>query len=197
MLLPLRTSARRCLLAALVVLVLPVSAADASAAKLTGPITAFAPAPPRDIPRDIVRIAQGEFAKGVREVPMGSNNSAEIARYRSALIPHARGGAWCAYFASWVTRQAGVPIGPRGDGFAGAAGIAAWARRTGRWRRVPAPGDIAVYVGHTGIVASVSGSRMTTIEGNWSDRVSRLDRSRYEALGFARIAVGDHPTRSR
>ena len=47
-------------------------------------ITAPAPAPHVDIPRHIVRIARAEFAKGVREVPMGSNNSAEIARYRSA-----------------------------------------------------------------------------------------------------------------
>jgi hypothetical protein len=59
---------------------------------------------------------------------------------------------------------------------------------------MPRPGDLAVYNGHVGIVTSVADSRMTTIEGNWSDRVSRLRRSRGEALGFARIAVGDHRT---
>jgi hypothetical protein len=50
---------------------------------------------------------------------------------------------------------------------------------------------VAVYVHHAGIVESVDGTRMTTIEGNWSDRVSHLSRGRGEALGFARVAVGD------
>jgi hypothetical protein len=149
------------------------------------------------MPAEIVRIAKAEFHKGVREMPLGSNDGPAIARYRSALSPRPRGGAWCAYFASWVTRRAGAPLGARGHGIAGVAGITGWALRTGRWRRLPRPGDVAVYPGHAGIVVSVRGSRMTTVEGNWSNRVSRLHRSRYEAIGFARVAVGDHRLRAR
>lgn len=167
-------------------------AADRSQPNLTGPITAPAPASKRDIPRDIVRIARGEFARGVREVPRGSNDSPGIARYRGSLRPRPRPAAWCAFFVSWVTKRAGAPIGPHGDGLISAAGIASWAQRTGRWRHTPRPGDLVVYTGHVGIVASVRGARMTTIEGNWSDRVSRLNRSRAEVRGFVRIAVGDH-----
>jgi hypothetical protein len=181
MLSPLTTVPLRCALLAVVVLC--ALGGEASAAS--------------DMPADIVRIARAEFDKGIREIPSGSNNSARIARYRGALFPRARGGAWCAYFASWVTRRAGAPLGSRGRGIASAAGIRAWAQRTGRWRHLPRPGDVVVYTGHAGIVVSVTGSRMTTIEGNWSDRVSRLSRSRHEAQGFARVAVGDHRTRRR
>jgi hypothetical protein len=167
--------------------------ADASAASapdLAGAIVAPTPAPRLDIPRDIVRIARGEFAKGIREVPRGSDNSAAIARYRGAVVPRPPRAAWCVFFASWVTKSAGAPLGAHGSGLMSADGVSAWARRTGRWRHTPRPGDVAVYTGHVGIVASVSGNRMTTIEGNWSDRVSRLYRNRSAALGFARLAVG-------
>lgn len=166
----------------------------AASAELDGPVVAPALVHRRDIPRQIVRIADGEFRKGIRETPPGSNNSREIARYRAALRPRPSGGAWCAYFASWVARQAGAPIGRHGSGIAGAAGVAAWARSTGRWRRAPRPGDLAVYGGHVGIVVAVRGSAMTTIEGNWSDRVSRLSRSRRDAFGFARVANVGHLT---
>lgn len=171
------------------ILVAGVLTCDASAAALTAPPEAPSIAQTRDIPADIVSIARAELRKGVRESPMGSNDSPAIARYRRALVPHAHGGPWCAYFASWVTRRAGAPIGSGGSGIASAAGIRAWALRTGRWRRLPRPGDIAVYPGHVGIVASVSGSRMITVEGNWSNRVTQLSRRRYEALGFARPYV--------
>jgi len=148
----------------------------------------------RDIPSDIVRIARGELDAGVGETPLGSDDSRQIAIYRGALIPRFRPAPWCAIFVSWVTKSAGAPIGRRGRGIASAAGIASWAQRTGRWTHRPRAGDVAVYVGHAGIVASVNGSHMVTIEGNWSNRVSELNRRQGEALGFARVAVGDHPT---
>ncbi len=164
-------------------------------ASALGPVAATGYIQQRDIPSDIVRIATGEFDAGVRETPLGSDNSLRVAVYRGALVPHARPAPWCAIFVSWVTKSAGVPIGRRGAGIESAAGIASWAQRTGRWRHRPLAGDVAIYVGHAGIVTSVSGSRMTTVEGNWSNRVSRLDRRQSEALGFARVAVGDHRLR--
>jgi hypothetical protein len=192
---PLTSASYRCALAAIAVA--GALASDASAADFTAPPEMPSVGQTRDIPADIVRIARAELDKNIREVPMGSNNSAAIARYRSALVPRPHSGPWCAYFASWVTRRAGTPLGSHGNGIASAAGIRAWALRTGRWRHLPRPGDVAVYVGHVGIVASVSGSRMTTIEGNWSNRVTQLSRRRYEAIGFARVAVGDHATARR
>lgn len=178
----------RCALSAIAVAA--ALAADASGAALRAP-----PAPTRDIPADIVGVARAELDKGIRESPLGSNNSKAIARYRGALDPRPHGGPWCAYFASWVTRRAGAPLGSRGSGIASAAGIRAWAERTGHWRHLPRPGDVAVFSHHVGIVVYVAGSRMTTIDGNWSNRVSRVSRRRYEAIGFARVAVGDHRIR--
>src|SRR4051812_14273998 len=163
------------------------SAADAFHAGVAIATPGSASSP--DVPAQVVAIARAEFAKGIREVPRGSDNSAEIARYRGALVPRARRpAAWCAYFASWVTRQAGAPIGRHGAGIASSAGIASWAQRTGRWTHKPRPGEIAVFRGHTGIVVAVHGARMTTIDGNWSDRVSQVARRRGDALGFARVA---------
>jgi hypothetical protein len=170
------------------------AATPAGDSVFTGPVATGSEIQKRDIPADIVRIAEGEFEAGVRELPLGSDDSPEIALYRGAMSPRARPEAWCAIFVSWVTRSAGAPIGRRGAGIASAAGIESWARRTGRWTHRPRPGDVAVYVGHAGIVESVARARMTTIEGNWSNRVSHLYRRQSEALGFARVAVGDHAT---
>jgi hypothetical protein len=184
--------ARRSLLLGLLLAMAAAPAASGAAppgGALTGPI-ATGSVQRRDIPADIVRIAQGELEAGVRELPLGSDDSPQIALYRGAIVPRARPEAWCAIFVSWVTRAAGAPIGARGAGIVGVAGIESWARRTGRWTHRPRAGDVVVYSGHAGIVTSVRGSRMQTVEGNWSNRVSGLDRRRADALGFVRIAVG-------
>jgi hypothetical protein len=47
------------------------------------------------------------------------------------------------------------------------------------------------------VVATLTGFRMTTIDGNWSNRVTQVSRRRHEALGFARVAAADHITRLR
>src|SRR5437773_11870420 len=64
----------------------------------------------------IVRLSQAELARGVREVPDGSNNSRSITRYRTATVGAMRGAPWCAYFASYIAKRAGVPLGWHGEG---------------------------------------------------------------------------------
>jgi hypothetical protein len=176
--------------AALSVCMLAPPASAAAPTGLGGRVQAPSLGERIDIAHDIVLLARAEYDRGVQEVPRGSDYSPDIARYRAALSPRARGGPWCAYFVSWVARAAGVPIGRGGAGIAGTGGIASWAQRTGRWTHLPRPGDVAVFGGHAGIVESVSGSRMTTIDGNWSNRVSEVHRSRGEAIGFARLVPG-------
>src|SRR5690242_18135781 len=68
---------------------------------------------------------------GQAEQPPGSNDSARIAQYRTATAGSGV-GPWCAYFVSWVARQAGMPLGDHGEGFGSVDQLYAWAQRNGR-----------------------------------------------------------------
>ena len=140
----------------------------------------------------IVSIAEGEV--GQAEQPPGSNDSPRIAAYRTATVGAQAGEPWCAYFASWVARQAGEPIGDQGQGLGYVGDIWSWAQQTGRAIPngpgvVPTPGDLIVFGDHhVGIVEAVrpDGS-IQTIEGNYSDQVSRVIRGSGEASGYVRM----------
>jgi CHAP domain len=139
----------------------------------------------------IVKLARAEV--GQREAPMGSNDSPRIAEYRSA-VPGGPVGPWCAYFASWVSKQNGTPLGERGQGFARVDDVYAWAQRTGRAVPngpgvVPKPGDLIIWDEHMGIVESVlPDGRVRTIEGNSSDQVSQRVHEAGSALGYVRMS---------
>ena len=140
----------------------------------------------------IAGLAQREV--GQREEPMGSNDSARIAQYRTA-VPGGGVGPWCAYFASWLAREAGTPLGERGQGFARVDDVWAWGERTGRVvpggaAATPQPGDLIIWDEHMGVVESVlpDGS-IQTIEGNSSDQVSRrTHRPGQPVIGYVRPA---------
>ena len=139
----------------------------------------------------MVAMAQAEV--GQAEQPPGSNNSPRIAQYRSATAGAPGPGPWCAYFVSWLARNAGVPVGDHGQGFGSVDALYAWAQKSGR--AVPAssgqnprPGDLIVWDEHIGIVESVlPDGRIQTIEGNSSDRVSRRVHPQGDALGYVRL----------
>ena len=139
----------------------------------------------------VVRIAEGEV--GQAEQPPGSNDSPRIALYRSATAGSGV-GPWCAYFASWCARQAGMPLGDAGQGFGSVDALYAWAQRSGRAVAngpgvVPRPGDLIVLHEHVGIVEGVlPDGRVETIEGNESNRVSRNLRAGTEAVGYVRMS---------
>jgi hypothetical protein len=78
----------------------------------------------------IVAIAEGQL--GQPEQPPGSNESPAIAQYRTATAGAVPGAPWCAYFASWVARQAGEPIGSEGQGLGAVSEIWSWEQSTGR-----------------------------------------------------------------
>lgn len=134
--------------------------------------------------------AQGEL--GVAEAPPGSNDGERIATYRSAVAGSYAGAPWCAYFVSWAAAQAGTPIGDTGQGYGAVSQIADWGARTGRLLPAgaePQPGDIILFGGaHVGLVESVNpDGSLTTVEGNSSQAVSRVQRQRGEATGFVRL----------
>lgn len=144
-----------------------------------------------DAGADIARIARAELRRAPVELPRGSDAGAAIARYDAATVGARPGQPWCAYFASWVARAAGHPIGPRGRGIASAGAMAAWARRTGRWSHRPTPGSVLVLPAHVGVVVAVHGARITSVEGNWSNKVSRVERSAREPLGYLAAPAPD------
>ncbi|MCW2998548.1 MAG: hypothetical protein JWN65_2097 [Solirubrobacterales bacterium] len=120
----------------------------------------------------MIAMAQAELQAGVAEQPPGSNDAPRIAEYRSAT---AGGGVgpWCAYFVSWLARQAGTPVGEAGQGFGNVDALRGWAERTGRTTGTPAPGELVVWDEHIGLVTGVDpDGTVRTIEGNSSNAVS-------------------------
>src|SRR5215470_8899164 len=133
----------------------PVSAAApaasttsfASQLQSAGATTSLAPTQPTSAGQAILNAVRPEV--GVAEQPPGSNDSPRIAQYRQATAGSGV-GPWCAYFASWAARQAGVPLGDQGQGFGSVSSVYAWAQKTGR--AIPAganvrpqPGDLIVW----------------------------------------------------
>jgi len=140
----------------------------------------------------MVQIASAEV--GQSEQPPGSNDSPRIADYRSATAGNPGPGPWCAYFVSWVARQAGVPLGDQGQGFGSVDALYSWAQQTGRAYtpgsgRTPQPGDLIVFHEHIGLVESVDANgAIHTIEGNSGDQVARRVHAPGDAIGFVRMS---------
>ena len=139
----------------------------------------------------IVKDAQAELARNVHEVPDGSNNSRDISRYRTATSGAMRGAPWCAYFASYIAKRAGVPLGWHGEGMGYVPYIRDWAHKTGRWRHTPKPGYLITFPEHVGVVEHVySNHTLSAIEGNAGNAVRREYHRWSEATGYVRLADG-------
>jgi len=140
----------------------------------------------------IVAIAESQL--GQTEQPPGSNESAAIAQYRTATAGATPGAPWCSYFASWVARQAGEPIGEGGQGAGAVSEVWSWAQSSGRAIPngpgvVPKPGDLIVFGDeHVGIVRDVlPNGQIQTIEGNYENEVAANVRSPTEATGYVEM----------
>ena len=141
----------------------------------------------------LVAIAESQL--GQTEQPPDSNESAAIAQYRTATVGAMPGEPWCAYFASWVARQAGEPLGAQGQGLGSVGEIWSWAQSSGRAITngpgvVPKPGDLIVFGDeHVGIVRDVLPSgQIQTIEGNYENKVAANVRSPGEATGYVSMS---------
>jgi CHAP domain len=168
-----------------------------SASQLAGAGGAYAAGDPSAsgdaLGQRIVAIAEGQAGRA--EEPLGSNEGASIAMYRSATAGAMPGAPWCAYFASWVARQAGEPIGSSGQGLGSVAEIWSWAQSTGRAIAngpgvVPKPGDLIVFGDeHVGIVRGVlPNGEIETVEGNYENKVALNVRSPSEPTGYVEMS---------
>jgi CHAP domain len=140
-------------------------------------------------------LAAAESQIGQTEQPPGSNESPAIAQYRGATAGAVPGAPWCAYFASWATRQAGEPLGAQGEGLGSVSAIWSWAQSAGRAVAngpgvTPKPGDLIVFGGeHVGIVRGVlPNGNIQTIEGNYENKVSLNERPPGEATGYVSMS---------
>ncbi len=139
----------------------------------------------------IVEIAQQELAAGAKE------SDGSYLKYTGGV--HAE---WCAYFASWVLKEAGVPFenGP----LPAVAGILAYAKNKNMFTAKgtsgfsPQPGDMVIYKegkrpypSHINIVISYdpSSAKVTTIGGNESSMIkqSSIEINSPAITGFMRI----------
>lgn len=103
---------------------------------------------------------------------------------------------WCCTFVNWTFMTAfGYDIGSRltYGGTAACSNSAQLFKSADAWRNTPEVGDQAFFlsgggINHTGIVVEVNGSSFTTIEGNYSDKVSsvRHNTGASDVAGFGR-----------
>jgi hypothetical protein len=146
--------------------------------------------------RKILALALDEHAKGVREVPAGSNRGPELDKYLPDFTKKLGkpGPPWCCFFYSWVVREAlGVwPLGRR-HGSCSAARVGA--AKLGLWLPAQAalanhhvmPGDAFILArGHIGFVLRLSDTHMNTIEGNTGHRlkIGMRELADPQLLGF-------------
>ncbi len=131
--------------------------------------------------------SQDQYGAGVADSPANSGCNPYTAYFGDGSGGCAAGlrkNEWCADFAAWVWRQAGVSFV---YGFSGSdinawsASFYFWGLATGNWHPLssgysPQPGDVAVYgnlteepgPGHVGIYVGGSASSPTVVNGNWA-----------------------------
>ena len=133
---------------------------------------------------DVLDIARAEI--GVQEVPLNSNRGPRVEEFQ-ATVGCGPGDAWCACFVYWCFNQAAKNLGKKNPLVKTGGALASY--RLSATKKIPAaearnnpglikPGQIFVMdfgggKGHTGIIESVNGGFMDTIEGNTNDQSSR------------------------
>ena len=181
-----------------IIVVAALLGAGSASASVTIPVNPDPP--PANAEQDavrkaIVRLANLELKKNVRE-RRGNN----VPRYRGGkgkVAPYSIRDAWCVAFGTWVWKKAGIDAflttrylrtAYGGDALAVQVNdLSIWARRNGHWTYRARPGDLIAYgTRHLGIVTSVNrkGRAVWSIEGNQSDAVTRVKIPMTEVVGY-------------
>ena len=127
-----------------------------------------------------------EVAKTQVGYQEGSNNNTKYGAWYGA-----NNNAWCVMFISWCAEKAGIPTSviPK---MASTTAMCNWFGENNRLHLrtsmyIPLPGDIVFFTGngtkgglrHTGMVEAVNGTTLITIEGNYSDKVTRREYTNF------------------
>ncbi|EBQ8762752.1 CHAP domain-containing protein [Salmonella enterica] len=120
---------------------------------------------------DVIEIAKTQI--GTSEEPKGSNWGEAVEKYLRAVSINFP-APWCAAFVVWCHKEAGVDSIPHTGGV-----LDMWNKAYKQHAVLnPQPGDVFIQDhgggnGHAGIVESVNGQTINTIEGNTNDEGSR------------------------
>ncbi|MEX8518329.1 MAG: peptidoglycan-binding protein [Leptothrix sp. (in: b-proteobacteria)] len=137
----------------------------------------------------VLQVAGAEEQKKVREEPRNSNSGPQVDEYlrRAGVEP---GLAWCCAFVYWCFDEAAKAMHRSNPMFKTAGCLAHWngapskgAKRIQRFQAVADPGliqpgmvfimDTGGGTGHTGLVESIQGGFINTIEGNTDASLTR------------------------
>lgn len=127
---------------------------------------------PENLASATLRIALTQV--GVQEQPKGSNSGPKINMYLKSVGLNP-GYSWCMAFVYWCTSQAAIQLGVKNPLIKTGGVLKQWNETTLRKlvnrSSSVSPGDIFVMdfgkgTGHTGIVVSVKGGLIETVEGN-------------------------------
>lgn len=126
-----------------------------------------------------IRIALSQ--EGVREIN-GSNSGPEVDKYLASVHTDP-GNPWCSAFASWCIMQAAEALGITPEISFSASTYGLWTKN--QTLQMATPTDNCVFlinhglskqgsrIGHVGLVVSVDGNNLETIEGNTNAGGSR------------------------
>lgn len=147
----------------------------------------------------VIEVAKKEIGK--EEIPVGSNWGPNVKMYLDSVginFP----ASWCMGFVHWCFDQACKQLCINNPLFKSGGVLSVWNHTDPNKRTTqPKPGDVFIMdfgggLGHTGIVLSVDGDKIHTIEGNTNDTGSREGyevckkvRSINKCKGFIRVAA--------
>jgi peptidoglycan hydrolase-like protein with peptidoglycan-binding domain len=146
----------------------------------------------------VLEIASGEV--GTKEEPLGSNSGKRVNDYLKS-VGLGSGNAWCAAFIYWCCEKTSEEMNKTNPLYKTGLCSAHWDNSTAKKIKAKdaiqnpsliSPGHIFITItdreegtGHTGIIESVSGGFLNTIEGNTSNGVNRRQQKiNYVNLGF-------------
>ncbi|MBT0774134.1 CHAP domain-containing protein [Kineosporia sp. J2-2] len=165
--------------------------------------------------KELAKLAEHQL--GVQENPLGSNHV--VLRNGDNLWPSIglgwadgsatkTGQAWCGAFNYWLDCHAGARPPYSALTAVSCHNLEAWARKHHYWSQDPQVGDIVIFSNgrHQGRVVDVAQwdrgrGHVTTIEGNWANKVVKMQRPRHapESIdgfvrrGYPATATGEAP----
>jgi hypothetical protein len=125
--------------------------------------------------QDAVSLAESQV--GVTESPANSNKVTYWNYYKQHCGVNYQGQPWCAAFVTYIMSETGQWSFTSDEArFRYCPSLVSWAKKQGSWKGrsyTPKAGDIILFANkgtacHVGLVVSVSGSTINTIEGNTS-----------------------------